>query len=354
MTPGLLLIRADASVATGTGHVMRCLALAQAWQDRGGHSIFAMAATTKDLESRLLREGLQIERLVVDPGTEEDATQTVRMAHERRTDWIVVDGYQFGASYQSAIKRSPGKLLFVDDNGHAEHYYCDLVLNQNVHASEDLYARRESYTRLLLGTRYAMLRREFRVGSEWKRTIREAGTRILIVGGGSDPHNLTQRIIEALEAVQEFRLDAVAIIGGSNPHRSAIENAAACSRHSIRLEVDAKDMPGRMAWADLAISAAGSICWEFCALALPALIIPIASNQEGAASSLERLGAAKLHCGGAGFSPPELAREAVSLMKSPSQRRRLSQHALALVDAGGAARVAEVLCRRTAGNMEEP
>lgn len=354
MGKGTLLIRADADVKMGTGHVMRCLALAQAWQDAGGHCIFAMAASTPAVERRLKEEGVEIERLAVTAGTAEDAKQTGYVASKQNAAWIVVDGYHFGADYQSAIKQSGGELLFVDDNGHAERYCADLVLNQNSHAVESLYAKRESNTRLLLGPRYAMLRREFLVWREWKREIREAGTRILVVAGGSDPENFTGRVIEALENVQEFRLEILTVVGGSNPHLAEIENVIARSRHSIRLAKDATNMPDLMAWADVAISAAGSICWEFCALALPALLIPVASNQDAAADSLQRLGAAKLFCAGKQFCPEELAREVVGLITSPSERQSLSQRAHTLVDARGASRVVAMLSNRPVAGREEP
>lgn len=343
MGEGTLLIRADASVAMGTGHVMRCLALAQAWQDSGGNCIFAMAASTPAVERRLKEERVEIKHLAVAAGTAEDAKQTGYVASKKNAAWIVVDGYHFGADYQSAIRQLGCKLLFVDDNCHAERYCADLVLNQNPHADESLYAMRESGTRLLLGPRYAMLRREFLVWREWKREIREAGTRILVVAGGSDPENFTRRITEALENVQEFRLEILTVVGGSNPHLAQIENALARSRHSIRLAKDATNMPDLMAWADMAISAAGSICWEFCALGLPALLIPVASNQDAAAESLRRLGAAKLFSGGRQFCPEELARDVVGLITSPSDRQNLSQRAHSLVDAKGASRVVAML-----------
>jgi UDP-2,4-diacetamido-2,4,6-trideoxy-beta-L-altropyranose hydrolase len=355
---GTLLIRADANVAMGTGHVMRCLALAQAWQDSGGRSIFVMGETTASLEQRLRDGGVEIKRIAATPGSAQDAQETINTANLIKPDWIVVDGYHFGADYQSTIEASDCKLLFVDDNGHAEHYSADLILNQNPHASESLYSHREPYTRLLLGPRYAMLRREFWEWRKWKREIRENGTRILIVMGGSDPENLTRRVIEALESVQRFPLELLAVVGGSNPHLAEIEAAVVGCRHSIRLVKDATNMAELMAWADFAISAAGSICWEFCALALPALLVPVAPNQVASAESLQCMGVAKLFSHGRQVRPEEfcreeLAREAVNLISLPSERQSLSQRSHALVDAQGAHRVVAVLTGQPGAKKEE-
>lgn len=312
-----------------------------------------MAASTPALERRLTEEGMEIEHLTVAAGTAEDAKQTGDLAGKKDVAWIVVDGYHFDGDYQSAIKLSSCNLLFVDDYGHAGRYCADLVLNQNVHANESLYPRRGSSTRLLLGPRYAMLRREFRLWREWKREIREAGTRILIVAGGSDPKNVTRRVIEALSSVQEPKLEILVVVGGSNPHLEEIEDVVARSWHSIRMARDVADMDSLMAWADMAISAAGSICWEFCALALPALLIPVASNQNAAADSLQHLGAAKLFSGGEQFCPQGLAREAVSLITSSSERQSLSQRAHTLVDAQGASRVVGILCAQPVATKGE-
>src|SRR5580704_4132175 len=153
----------------GPGHVMRCLGLAQAWQDAGGDVVFAMAGPTPAIEARLRAEHIEIVSLEVTAGSGQDAARVGELAHSRRPEWIVVDGYQFDDKYQCSVKQARTKLLFVDDNGHCSHYAADLVLNQNVHADEKSYRHREGSTRVLLGTRYAMLRREFTTWRQWRR-----------------------------------------------------------------------------------------------------------------------------------------------------------------------------------------
>jgi spore coat polysaccharide biosynthesis predicted glycosyltransferase SpsG len=146
-----LLVRTDASVAIGTGHVMRCLALAQAWQQAGGNVVFAMAEATPSLEARLRISRIKVMRLSATAGSAEDAARTSAAARGEKADWVVVDGYQFDSAYQAALRAEGLKVLFIDDNGEAAPYSADLILNQNAHATEALYCNREKHVHLLLG-----------------------------------------------------------------------------------------------------------------------------------------------------------------------------------------------------------
>ena len=160
----MLLIRADAGAAMGTGHVMRCLALAQAWQDAGDQAVFVSSSLPPALDSRLRDEQIGVHPLSAAVGTAADARATADRARALGARWIVVDGYQFGADYQRALKDASFRLLVIDDYGHAGHYCAELVLNQNLDAPESLYRSRGPSTQLLLGCRYALLRRSSGAG----------------------------------------------------------------------------------------------------------------------------------------------------------------------------------------------
>jgi UDP-2,4-diacetamido-2,4,6-trideoxy-beta-L-altropyranose hydrolase len=338
-----LILRCDASVSIGTGHVMRCLALAQAWQDAGGDAVFVMAQSTPAIEERLREYAVTIETFQQVPGSVEDAQASIEAARACGAKWIVVDGYQFGADYQKGLKKAGLKVLFVDDTGHAEHYLADLVLNQNAHAIAEMYRSRGGNTRLLLGPRYALLRREFASQRNFRREIPAIGRKVLVTMGGSDPENLTSRVIEALTLIEMPELEAVVVAGGSNPHLESLRAATARLGAGVRLLSNVDNMAEWMIWADVAVSAAGTICWEMCLLGLPSLLIDIAPNQTPVAEKLHRLGAA-IHFGNAANAVPKtIAASLQELILSKESRATISRKAAELVDGRGAERVVEAI-----------
>src|SRR5206468_1255690 len=169
MLTGTLIIRADATAAIGHGRVMRCLALAQSWQDRGGECVFAMAEPIPEMKARLGAEGFEVIPLTVMPGSSDEAAQLAELARVRDASWVVVDGYQFRAEYHRALNGAGARLLVIDDSGLAGSYCSDLVLDPNAGSRESFFARRAPHTELLIGSPYAMLRCEFTRCREWKR-----------------------------------------------------------------------------------------------------------------------------------------------------------------------------------------
>lgn len=339
-----LIIRADASPQMGAGHVMRCLALAQAWLESGhGAVTFLMAISPLALEARLQKEGIRVAHLSVVSGSQEDGEQTAAWAQRTQASWVVVDGYQFDADYQRAIKAAGLKLLFIDDYGHAKHYWADLVLNQNVYADEMLYANREDYTKLLLGTQYALLRKEFWTWHEWQRQVPPTAKQVLVTLGGGDPDNVTLKVIRALEQVDIRGLEVLVVVGASNPHYEELRLAAGKSTQRITLRRNVADMPSLMAWADMAIAAGGSTCWELACFSLPSLMITLADNQKGIVQALDDLGVGMSLGWHSETTLQQIADAFLRVANSAQLRTKMSEKASKLVDASGSRRVISYL-----------
>jgi UDP-2,4-diacetamido-2,4,6-trideoxy-beta-L-altropyranose hydrolase len=343
MAGGTLVVRADTSVAIGTGHVMRCLALAQAWRDAAGRVVFATNDLSPGIEQLLRSEQVEIVKFNSTPGSAQDASQLEELSRAHHADWVVVDGYQFSAEYQRKLKDAGLKVLFIDDNGHATHYFANLVLNQNAHACQDRYESRTPQTRLLLGPRFALLRREFQAWRQWKREMGPVARKVLVTMGGSDPENITAIVIRALQMASIESLEAKVVVGAANPNIESSERAAGQSQRDISVLRNVTNMPELMAWADVAISGAGSTCWEMCLLGLPAILIDLAENQRTVAKELDRRGIA-VHLGSVGdVTPEKIASKLRWLLDSIETRTALSMRARELVDGKGAERVVSAM-----------
>jgi len=336
---------------------MRMIALGQAWQAQGGDVHFLCAEITSALEERLASEGFQLSRISAVLGSKEDLEQTTHLITDAlqadiQNARVVLDGYHFGSDYQLGIKAEGFKLLVVDDYGHADFYHADWVLNQNLSAREELYASRAPHTRLLLGTKFALLRREFLNYRGWQRQIPDVARKVLVTLGGADPDNVTGKVIEALAPLD---IEVKVVVGGSNPHLPELQKAVETMKAQpaeIELVINPADMPGLMAWADLAIAAGGSTAWELAFMGLPSLFVILAENQVGIATELESAGfgvclGRGIDLGIEAFSGRISTREQnpnifFDFMNNKSLRQQISLDCKNLVDGGGAKRLAEI------------
>lgn len=340
---GTLVIRADASPEIGVGHVMRCLALAQEWQDRGGRAVFVMAACTPAIRARLSNEGCEVVSCDVVPGDGADAAATANVARQYESDWIVVDGYVFRPEYQVRVHDGIRKVLYIDDAAACGRYHAEIVLDPNLSASETSYAGCVDGAQLLLGTRFALLRREFRTWSGRNRTIPAHAGRVLVTLGGSTPQTLALKVLEALAKIQDEITDVVFVLGGSTSESFLPGRAAERLGSKVTFHKAASDMAALMAQADVAVSAAGSTCWELCFMGLPSLLIDVVANQAPEALELHKQGCA-VYGGSADVVTAEgLAKQVPDLIRSEETRSAISVRCRHLVDGRGAERVVSAM-----------
>lgn len=288
-TSGLLVLRADADANIGTGHVTRCLALAQAWQDTGGCALFVASAMPSALVARLRRENIALAHIAAARGSAEDAAATLGLAQERGAAWVVLDGYCFDAAYADALRAGGLRLLALDDMNHLDRYAVDVLLNQNLSARAEAYSGKVGKgTTLLLGPVYSLLRREFRVAPPRSTATPHAALRVLVSFGGGDAENYTSAVLQNLAASGRRELEVIALAGAANPHVFSLRRLAATLPFRCDVRVNVENVAAVMSWADVAITAGGSTVWELAALRLPALIGALEDNQ---LAGLDALGA---------------------------------------------------------------
>jgi UDP-2,4-diacetamido-2,4,6-trideoxy-beta-L-altropyranose hydrolase len=336
--PGPLVVRADAGVMRGSGHVMRCLAIAQAWQDAGGDSVFALHDDAA-VGQRLRSEGMGVHVIRAEPGSEEDASQLIALARAKNAAWVIVDGYCFDEVYQLTLKQSGSNLLLLDDSGQAEQYHADIILNHNPEGQSITYARREACTRLLLGPEFALLRREFKLAHQSEIEVPSVAQRLLVTMGGSDEANVTERVMRALPLLQVDGLEATVVIGGRNPHKDRLCRTIESLDTTVKLVENIPNMPELMVSADLAITAGGVTCYELAFLRVPMFLITMAQNHERTCQVLAERGAA-IHAGWFhSLDCDQLAAALNAIMVDPDRRKSLAGNARNLVDGEGASRV---------------
>ncbi len=276
-----LLIRADASPTIGIGHVMRMLALAQAWSESYGQVVLVTAECPPALIDRLRRENVDVRVITASIASPKDCQDTLEIAKSLRCGWIALDGYRFDDAYQQCATTSKSRLLYVDDLAVCKSWSADLVLNQNIFADCLTYYNVPNH-RLLLGPGYALLRKELITSKPI--CVHHTGThqspRILVTLGGGDQLDLTREIITSINAAQVNRLSIRVLIADIKQNLEALRRDCENSVHDIRILGNQANMLEHYSWSNKIICAAGSTCLEWLYFRIPAGIVAVAENQQ--------------------------------------------------------------------------
>ena len=305
--------RADASATIGSGHVMRCMTLADLVLSFGQVTHFLCRSLPQSLREFLLSKGHAVTML---PGSTQSATSG-KLAHsawlgvdqsddakdcidaigDQSPDWIVVDHYGLDIEWESLLRPHCDQLLVIDDLADRKHD-CDVLLDQNLGRSSDDYTGLVSdHCLLLIGPKHALLRPEFAalraVSMGRRRGV--AFERLLISLGGFDNDNVTGKVLDALADSTLPRDCKITVVMGSQaPWLEDVKVRAAAMPQKTEVVVDVREMASLMSMADLAIGAAGGTAWERACLGLPALMFVLAENQEPGARGLAKEGCAIL------------------------------------------------------------
>jgi UDP-2,4-diacetamido-2,4,6-trideoxy-beta-L-altropyranose hydrolase len=295
-----IAIRTDASIHIGSGHVMRCLTLADALRKEGADVLFICRELHGNLFSLIESLGYSVMRLSRDslPGPYDGApwdgsdkkidavsTKDILKNHGTEFDWLVVDHYDIDESWEKIVRDSVGKIMVIDDLANRSHD-CDLLLDQNYYHSSGIRYNGlvPSHCLLLLGPKYALLRGEFR-DIESRPVKNGILNRILIFFGGVDLSNETLKAMEAVKGLNIEGLWVDVVVGRTNPHRAVIESR--CEIWSgFHYHCQINYISELMSKADLSIGAGGSTTLERIYLGLPSIVLSVAENQEASMKDL--------------------------------------------------------------------
>lgn len=333
MNNSTLLIRADASLQIGWGHVLRCLALAQAWQDAGGVAVFVCVQLPDVLKTRLEKESCRVVALNTEIGSAEDAARTQQLARACGASWVICDGYNFSGDFLRALNCADYSLCVTDDASATDLSAADVVLNPNAGATAEFYAR-FSAKQILAGQQFALLRREFRLSARGEKIIRPEAERVLVAMGGADINNLVPRALSWLET-QKFAGEVV-VLGGAREFDLPDLN------FDVRIVNAQNEVPDWMHWCDIAFATAGATTWELACCGVPAILSVVADNQRALARWCGENGVA-VNAGEAHDNWEERLESAWATLQDEAARHAMSTRAQRAIDGQGAARAVQKL-----------
>lgn len=296
-------IRTDASVEIGTGHVMRCIVLAEQLRKRKVEVTFICRPLIGNLISFIKEKGFPVKVLLeykdanrnlinwMKENWKLDAKETADKITEQMNDahWLIIDHYGIDAKWEKLLKQNVKRIMVIDDLANRNHD-CDLLLDQNLY--RNMLTRYNGLvpakTKQLLGTKYVLLRDEFLPYINFKRNIHEV-KKILISFGGSDPTNETLKVLKAMESLNLTDLQIDVIIGYSNPHRNIILDYCQHLPY-VQVHINAQHISKLMKEAHIAIGSGGSSTWERIFMCLPTLTIETALNQREILRYLSEIG----------------------------------------------------------------
>jgi UDP-2,4-diacetamido-2,4,6-trideoxy-beta-L-altropyranose hydrolase len=368
-----IAFRVDASLQIGTGHVMRCLALADALCAKGAQCHFLSRAHPGHLMEIIRQRGYEVNSFVapVEPvhvpitygsttvqgwrssqphkqvhgnwlGStwEIDAQESAAVLAKIQPDWLVVDHYAIDQRWEEALAAHYRQLLVIDDLAERPHR-CNLLLDQNLgRRPQDYSDLVPAHCQVLTGPIYSLLRPEFaalRPYSLKRRRTQPAFRRLLVTMGGVDQPNATKLVLQALKTCtlpQSCRISVV--MGLTAPWLQDVRELADHMPWSTEVVVNVSDMAQRMADSDLVIGAAGSTSWERCCLGAPTLMVVLAENQRGIAKALVHVGAAMaLELTNSEDFAKQLQRNISYLVGNPTLLRNIGMAASCVTDGCG-------------------
>ena len=342
----------------GTGHMMRCVTLAESLRERGIGSLFVCRDHPGSMAELLRRGSFDFALLPrsdaahasaaeADYGNwlgatqQQDAEQTIRALQGTRLEWLIVDHYALDADWELRLRAHANKLLVIDDLANRRHD-CDLLVDPNFSPStQDRYSGLiPAGCRTLYGPYFCVLRPEYRQRRINMGPRRGKVLRILIFFGGTDALNLTGMAIDALcdPQFREFEVDAV--VGVNNPHRQLLEKLAACRRRT-RLHGPEPHLADLMSAADLSIGAGGTTTWERMCVGLPSIVVSISENQRPACRSLAQAGLIAYAGHHDAVHVSDLISALRRLLCRPEMLAQMSSGGQRTVDGWGAERIVE-------------
>lgn len=285
----MVYFRTDGNESIASGHVMRCLTIAQALRDIGEESTFLLA----DKRSKDLIEARGFAVLVLDSAWNALEQELDKLAETIRTlkiEKLFIDSYYVTKHYLRTLHEQT-RVVYLDDLM-AFPYPVSMVINYGIichkYMYESMYQKAGmNCVKCLVGKEYVPLRREFQnCHYEVKRKVKD----ILITTGGTDPFHIAYRLLERFFSEAGFQdLNFYVVIGCFHQNRKQLYQMQT-EHENVTIYENITNMAQLMQRCDVAVTAGGSTTCELCAVGVPSVCLSIAQNQQEGAKIWEREG----------------------------------------------------------------
>jgi UDP-2,4-diacetamido-2,4,6-trideoxy-beta-L-altropyranose hydrolase len=314
-----IFFRVDASLEIGTGHVMRCLTLAESLRIDQVKCYFICREHSGHLISEIRERGFHVAVLpqkdkpfiLTDNdinsipahahwlGTdwETDAKETIKSFEGQKIDCLIVDHYALDVFWERTLRSHCDRIMVIDDLEDRLHY-CDILLDQSLGCVAQSYAQLvPSFCEILAGPNFALLRPEFALwrDSSLERRKNTEINHLLVSMGGVDKFDATSKVLTVMEGNPLTKnMHITVVMGPYAPHLNQVKKIATSMAPMVDIKINVNNMAELMMHSDIAIGAAGTTSWERCCLGLPCLIVILAENQRSIATELEKHGCGKV------------------------------------------------------------
>lgn len=309
-----VVFRCDASIQIGTGHVMRCLTLADTLAASGAECYFICREHEGHLLKVIRKGGHQVYSLPFKADVEKSSKNGIKLLHADwlgatqqedtqqcidiikliEPDWLIVDHYAIDISWEKTLRPYCKKIMVIDDLADRAHD-CDMLLDQTFGRHiKDYLDWIPDNCQVLCGSKYALLRPEFAKWRDYSLERRKDGMlkHLLINLGGVDKDNITSKILKGLQKSSLPECCKITVVMGSTaPWIESAKAQAKALPWKTQVKRGVNNMAELMANSDLAIGAAGSTSWERCCLGLPTIMLVLAENQQQIALNLQNANA---------------------------------------------------------------
>ncbi len=361
-----IVFRLDCSELIGSGHLMRCLVLADRLSSNKNQIYFVFREMpvffvnlirTKNFNTIKLKQihkknldlslstSFNSHRKWLKCGQVNDALETLNMLGQIEPDILVVDHYALDNIWESIVSIKIKKIFVIDDLSNRQHN-CSFLLDQNffLNQKKRYQGLVPKDCTLLLGPKFALLRNEF----ELTRNITDPRNgeikTILVCFGGFDYKNYTSLALNAISDIQKKilgKLSIRVIVSKNFPHLEAIKKL--CVKFGFEIFIQPKKISALMADSDIAISAGGSTVWEMCSVGLPQILIAAADNQIQISKSLDIFGSSIFIKNKRNHNKAYIARLLEYLILNPRKVALMSNKAYSLADGLGSSRVCQYI-----------